>query len=297
MLSPTISGATRLIGLLGDPVAHSLSPLLHNHVFAALGLPYAYVPLAVKGRDIHNALVALRAFSFVGANVTIPHKQRVVPYCDALSPVSAAMGAVNTLYFRTGLLHGTTTDPEGFYKALAWMRHDPAGGRIVILGNGGIARTLAYALALDRIPRRLTLVGRDPKKVSALASELSAATHFPAQWTTFSDAGCRERIKECTLLVNCTSVGMSPRTNETPIDPAALHDAMAVFDTVYNPAETKLLADARRAGCAAQNGMRMLLYQGLASLKIWTGIEADDSIIDINELHDAGRGASTGKEE
>jgi len=284
MHAPMILGSTRLVGLIGDPVAHSLSPLIHNRAFALLNIPYVYVPLHVKIGDLHSAAAALRACSFVGANVTIPHKRGIIPYCDTLSSLSAAVGAVNTVYFDKGLMLGTTTDAEGFFRALTWMEHDPLGGRIVIVGNGGVARTLAFALALGGKPGRLTIVGRDPEKVSALAKDVSAHTGFAAQWSAFSDERCKDAIGECSLLVNCTSVGMHPAVDCSPIDADVLHGGMAVFDTIYNPATTKLLSDARRAGCATQNGLRMLLYQAMASLRIWTGMEVTEEMFDIEEL-------------
>ncbi len=284
MQTQTIQGGTRLIGLIGNPVAHSLSPQIHNHAFKVLGLSYAYVPLMVPVRNFHTAMAALRALSFSGANVTIPFKRQVLPYCDVLSPLSTVTGAVNTLYFQNGLLHGTTTDVEGFYRALSWMGHDPADGRIVIVGNGGIARTLAFALALNRRPQSLTLIGRDAARVSALARDVSIQTNTAVTHAVLSDPEHVRFIRECSLLVNCTSIGMFPQIDESPIDPSLLHAGMTVFDTIYNPVATKLLTMAQQAGCKTQNGLRMLLYQGLASFKLWTGIEAPEAIFDIEEL-------------
>jgi shikimate dehydrogenase len=229
-------------------------------------------------------MAALWAFSFSGANVTIPFKRHVLPFCDILSPLSTITGAVNTLYFRKNLLCGTTTDVEGFFRALSWMGHDPAGGRVVILGNGGIARTLAFAFALDRRIQSLTLIGRDAAKVSALAEAVTRSTNVLTGHTTFSDPESARRIGECSLLVNCTSIGMYPNMDAAPIDPSALHDGIVVVDTIYNPAATKLLTMAKQAGCKTQNGLRMLLYQGLASFKLWTGVAAPEDIFNIEEL-------------
>ena len=299
MQVPLILGSTRLVGLLGDPVEHSLSPLIHNHAFAVLGIPYVYVPLRVKSADMHSSAAALRAWPFVGANITIPHKRRIVPYCDALSPLSTAVGAVNTLYFDKGLMVGTTTDAEGFFRALTWMGHDPVGGHIVIVGSGGVARTLAFTLAMRKTPGSLAVIGRNREKVSALVNEVVASTGFPVAGSDFSAGACREMVRECSLLVNCTSVGMYPAVDSSPISADWLHGGMTVFDTIYNPATTKLLIDARRAGCATQNGLRMLLYQALASLKIWTGRDVPETIFDIEELQRGatGSGALTRGEE
>jgi shikimate dehydrogenase len=279
-----IRGDTRIVCLVGDPVAHSLSPQIHNHAFRTLGLPYVYIPLAVKAEQLHQVIYALRGVGALGANVTLPHKQRAARYCDVLSPLSYRLGAVNTLYFRKNLLHGTTTDPEGFLRALAAMGHDARGGHVVILGNGGTARTLAAALALECIPVTLTMAGRSVERVKALASEISAAMNFPVQAYGLDDKDLGDAMARCTLLVNCTSAGMHPRADETPLDKKYFRKGMAVFDTVYNPARTRLLAEAEKAGCRIQNGMRMLLYQGLASFKLWTGVDVREEIFDLDEL-------------
>jgi shikimate dehydrogenase len=269
---------------LGDPVAHSISPQIHNHAFAKLGLPYAYVPLRVSAAQIETAVRSLHAFSFAGANVTIPHKQAVVPLCGRLSALSALIGAVNTLYFNGDALCGDTTDAEGFFRALAWMGHDPARGQVVILGNGGTARTLAFALALGRIPAALTLVGREQSKVAAVAQEVSARTGFAAGAMLFTSPQLKPLLERCSLLINCTSVGMHPNADASPLPRELLHQGMTVFDTIYNPATTLLLRWAKEASCATQNGLRMLLYQGLASSKLWTGVEVPETIFDIHKL-------------
>ena len=282
-----IRGDSRIVCLLGDPVAHSLSPQIHNHAFHTLGLPYVYIPLAVKAGGLPNVMYALRSISALGANVTLPHKQRVVHYCDVLSPLSYRLGAVNTLYFRNNLMHGTTTDPEGFLRALASTGHDARGGHIVILGNGGVARTLAAALALECIPVTLTIAGRSGERVKALASEISTAMNFPVQAFGLDDKDFGDAMARCTLLVNCTSAGMHPHTDETPFDKKYFRKGMMVFDTIYNPAETRLLAEAQAAGCKIQNGLRMLLYQGLASFTLWTGVEVSEDIFDLEALQNS----------
>ena len=284
MKSQAIAGSTRLVGLLGDPVAHSLSPAIHNHVYATLGLPLAYVPLPAPREHLHAAVIGMRACGFAGANVTIPHKQAVLPYCDVLSSLSNLTGTVNTLYFRNNLLHGTTTDWDGFRRALAFLGHDPAAGGVVILGNGGAARTLAFGFASEKIPARLTLVGRDAGRVATLAAEVSRATGFPVASARFSSDGLARVMKECTLCVNCTSVGMHPDTNSSPLDKQFLHTGLTVFDTIYNPGKTLLCRQAQEAGCAWSGGLRMLVFQALASIAFWTGRDIAGDIIDFSEL-------------
>lgn len=284
MKPQSITGATRLVGLLGNPVAHSLSPVIHNHIFATLGVPLAYVPLAVGPHQLHEAVLSLRAAGFAGANVTIPHKQAVVPYCDIVSPLSALTGTINTLYFKDGVLNGTTTDWEGFTRALKTAGMDAKNGDIVILGNGGTARTFAFALASEKIPSRLTFVGRDDHKISSLAAEVTAKTNFPVAIALFSSSNLKSVMDDCTLCVNCTPVGMYPNTKSSPLEQRFLHKGMAVFDTVYNPAKTMLCMQAEKAGCVCRGGLEMFVYQALASCAYWIGREVDDGIIDIAEL-------------
>jgi shikimate dehydrogenase len=279
-----IRGSTKMAYLLGWPVAHSLSPIIHNHAFKTLNLPYAYVPLAVQGADLHQVIYALRATGALGANVTLPHKQRAATCCDVLSPLSHRLGTVNTLYFKDRLLCGTTTDPAGFLRALASMGHDARNGSVVILGNGGTARTLAAALAFERIPKTIALAGRNFGRVSSLAAEISCASDFPIPAFPLDAPELGDVMAQCTLLVNCTSAGMHPKNDETPLDKKFFHKGMTVFDTIYNPEKTRFLAEAEAAGCSVQNGLRMLLYQGLASLALWTGIDVMEEIFDLAEL-------------
>jgi shikimate dehydrogenase len=220
----------------------------------------------------------------VGANVTLPHKLAAASLCDSLSPLSQKLGTVNTLYFRDNALVGTTTDPEGFLRALARMGHDVHGGTMVILGNGGTARTLAAALALEHIPKKITLAGRSTERVSALAAEISSVSGSKIHSVGLAGPALRDAIDECTLLVNCTSAGMYPNVNETPLDKSFLHAGLTVFDTVYNPEKTRLLREAEAAGCKVQNGLRMLLYQAIASLTLWTGVDILEDIFDLDEL-------------
>jgi len=279
-----IGGSTRLVGLLGWPVAHSVSPALHNHLFRHYGCDLAYVPLPVAPADLHAAIHGLRACGFAGANVTIPHKQAVLPYCDRVTDLCARIGAVNTLWMRDGLLWGTTTDPAGFRRALAWMGHDPKGGHCVILGNGGTARTLAFALALERVPASLTLVGRNAARVERLGADVKAGAGMAVRAVALDSPDLASVMRECTLLVNCTSVGMHPNVSVTPLPSRFVHSGMAVVDAVYNPAETVLVREARAAGCRVQNGLRMLVYQALESFTHWTGIEVDEAVVDFDEL-------------
>ena len=279
-----IKSNTRLVGLLGNPVKHSLSPLIQNHAFSKLDLPFVYIPLSVEKKDLHAAMHAFRAFHFAGANVTIPYKRDVIHYCDSISELSQLTGTANTLYFENDLLKGTTTDAAGFLKALGNSGHDINKGNVVILGNGGTARTLGFAIAKEKKVQSLTIIGRNKSRVENLSSEISGKTGITATSALFDSKECKKHLKGCTLLINSTSVGLSPNSDISPLPQGAFHKGMYVFDTIYNPAETKFLNYAKKADCKTQNGLRMLLYQGLASFKYWTGIEPNESLYDIEEL-------------
>ncbi|MFW5813315.1 MAG: shikimate dehydrogenase [Fibrobacterota bacterium] len=284
-MDSSIAGHTRCVCLLGNPVSHSISPQIHNHAFKKLGLPFVYIPLKVSPRDLPQAVYTVRA-SMAGANVTIPHKKAVVHYCDEISELSAATGTVNTLYMDKGRLCGTTTDPAGFFRALESTGHVWGDDHVVILGNGGTARTLGAALLLSKRCRTLVFAGRSVQKAGALATELKTLGTVPVEACGLSDDSSADVFSRCTLLVNCTSAGMLPRTDETPLDSRFLHCGMTVFDVIYNPRTTRLLREAAALGCRTRNGLLMLLYQGLESFRYWTGVEAPDEIFDINELQD-----------
>jgi len=278
--SINITGATKIVCLLGDPVAHSISPAIHNRAFAALGLPYAYIPLRVESRAFHSAVYALRS-GMAGANVTIPHKERALRFCDEVSGLSAAVGAVNTLYLKDGRLCGTTTDPIGFYRALEAGGHTLDGGDdAVILGSGGTARTLGAALLLDKKCGSLVIAARSVYKAEALAASIRGLGAAPVSAVGIGAPQSAEALGKCSLLVNCTSAGMSPNIDDTPLGKIYFHSGMTVFDAVYNPAETRFLREAAAAGCRAVNGLPMLLYQGLESFRYWTGVDAPADIFD-----------------
>ncbi|HEX3020012.1 MAG TPA: shikimate dehydrogenase [Chitinispirillaceae bacterium] len=279
-----IRGSSRVVCLLGHPVAHSISPQIHNHAFRTLGLPYVYIPVAVKKQALSSVIFTMRSCGFAGANVTIPHKTRVTNYCDSLSDLSKVTGTVNTLYFEENRLCGTTTDYEGFKRALNWMGCELNDRNVVILGNGGTARTLSLAIALEKKVESLAIVGRNKLKIDSLASEITDTTGFFTNACSFEDAKLEAVMQRCTLLVNCTCVGMHPDIDASPIPGKYLHSNMVVFDAIYNPLKTKLLQDAESVGCVVQNGLRMLLFQGLASFKHWTGRDVPEDIFEISEL-------------
>ena len=258
------------MGIIGDPVAHSLSPAMHNAAFAALGLDMAYVPLRVAAGDVGAAVQGLRALGFRGANVTVPHKAAVAPLLDSLEGDAALIGAVNTIVADGAALRGHNTDVEGARRALVDACGDTLRGRgALVLGAGGAAR--AAALAVARLGMPLTVVNRTPGAAEELASLVAAAVPGSACEAAPWQALTGDLVAAQRLLVNASSLGMQGAGKV----PAALadnvHAGQVVFDVVYTSAGTDLLATARRNGAVAVGGIEMLIWQAGAAFELWTG--------------------------
>lgn len=255
----TINGQSEIYGIIGNPVHHSLSPLMHNAAFTAAGLNKVYV--AFPASDGEAAVAAVRALGLGGVSVTIPHKQAVIPFLDALDPVAAKIGAVNTIVRHHELLRGFNTDWMGANRALEGELN-LKGAKILLLGSGGSARAIGFGL--QEAGARVVLASRSPEPGRELARILECP------WVPLKDAG----EQKADALVNATSVGMTPAFNDTPIEAKFLANFPVVMDIVYSPLETRLLREARAAGCRVIDGLQMLLHQGAAQFQLWTGQEA-----------------------
>ncbi|HZQ80331.1 MAG TPA: shikimate dehydrogenase [Acidimicrobiia bacterium] len=268
---PPLSGHTRVVGVIGDPVSHSLSPALHNSAFEALRLDWVYVAFPVpRGRGA-DAVAAIPALGLVGFNVTMPHKEDVAAACDELTPDAAALRSVNTVVARPGgRTLGDSTDGPGFLDALADEDVAVAGQPVLVLGAGGAAR--AVVLALGRAGATVTVAARRPEAAEAAAGlapgaravALGAVAATPGP----SAAGAVDPAA-FSLVVNATPLGMSGG-DPLPVDPEALHAGQTVVDLVYHPADTPLLTAARARGAHAVNGLGMLLHQAARSFTLWT---------------------------
>jgi shikimate dehydrogenase len=258
-----LSGHTRVVGVIGDPVAHSLSPTLHNAAFAALGLDWVYVAFPVpRGRGA-EAVAAVPVLGLAGFNVTMPHKEDVASACDELTPDAAALRSVNTVVARPdGRTLGDSTDGPGFLDALAGEAIAVDGKPVLVLGAGGAAR--AVVLALGRAGADVTVAARRPDTAVAAAALAPGAR---AQALGAADPS------GFAVVVNATPLGMSGG-DPLPVEPQALHADQAVVDLVYHPADTPLLTAARAGGAVAVNGLPMLLHQAARSFVLWTGQEA-----------------------
>jgi shikimate dehydrogenase len=265
-----ITGTTQVIGIIGDPVAHSLSPAMHNAAFAALGLDMVYVPLPVHGADVGAAVEGLAALGLRGANVTVPHKGAVLPYLSWLDDDARLAQAVNTIVVEGGALRGYNTDIHGATTALvAACGETLRGAPALLLGAGGAAR--AVALALARLGARLTVVNRTGEAAERLVALVSAAVPAAAcRWLPLSELTAAD-VTAQRVIVNGTCLGM-PGAGKVPdllVD--RVSRGQIVFDVVYGHAETDLLSQARERGAATVDGLAMLVGQAAAAFELWTG--------------------------
>lgn len=265
-----INVQTQFCGVIGNPVEHSLSPAIHNAAFRKLSLNYVY--LAWKVDAIGDAIKGLRALgNFRGASVTIPHKVSAVPFLDDVESTARHIGAINTIVAEQGRLIGYNTDATGALRALREGGVPLAGRRIVMLGSGGAARAIAFALAAGSGADKITLLGVDDKERAALASDLRSKSNVAIGDAFLDDSTLGRTIPEAQILIHCTPVGMSPKADATCVPATLLHPDLAVMDIVYNPRATRLLKDAERAGCKTIPGLEMFLNQAVAQFELWTG--------------------------
>jgi shikimate dehydrogenase len=264
-------GASRQVGLIGWPVEHSISPAMHNAAFEVLGLDWHYSLLPTPPGEVESMLAGLREQGFQGANVTLPHKQAVMPHLDKVDGVAQAIGAVNTIVVQEGRLLGCNTDGDGFLAALRAAGFEPADRRALVLGAGGAARAVVYALA--QAGCALTLCNRTVERAGQLVRDmLTIGVRAPVSPVPAMTSLANLDLGSFDLLVNATSIGMEPRRDASPWPdglPVPAH--WTVFDLVYNPAETRLLARTRAAGATPIGGLGMLIYQGALAFELWTG--------------------------
>jgi len=266
-----VSGKTRVCALLGDPVEHTVSPAMHNAAFAATGLDFIYVPFRVYPEGLAAAVAGLRALNARGFNVTIPHKVSVIPLLDSLDSLAEKIGAVNTVVNEGGQLLGFNTDAAGFLRAALEAGIESEGRRVVVLGAGGASRAISYILA-DR-GAELTIVNRlqELDWAEDIARLIEDELGRPVRVLELRDELLAEALAEADLLVNATSVGMSPAGDKSLVAAVLLRKDMTVIDIVYNPIETRLLREAGAAGARTVGGIDMLAWQGALAFEKWTG--------------------------
>lgn len=270
-----ITGKTRLTGLLGSPVAHSVSPLMHNEAFRLLDLDYAYLCFDIKEDQMAEAVKALKLLNVRGFNCTMPVKIRMCELADQLSPAAELIGAVNTVVNEDGVMIGHNTDGVGFTSAVKSYGYDIVGKKMTLLGAGGAATAMAVQAALDGVSE-IAIFNRKTRswgRGQQLVDNINKKTDCKAALYDLDDeTELRRQLSDSYLLANGTPSGMAPNSDTTPVpDVTMLHEGLVIYDAVYNPRETRLMAEGKTRGCKVHNGMYMLLYQGAEAFRLWTG--------------------------
>lgn len=271
-----IKGSTNIVGLIGHPVEHSFSPPMHNAAFEALGMDYAYVAFDVNPNDLKSSIEGAKSLNIKGFNVTIPHKIEVMNYLAELDEVASLIGAVNTIDFKN--MKGYNTDGIGAIKAIEEVSR-VKDKNVLVAGAGGASRAISFYLAKYGA-ESITILNRNADRAQNLAGDVSDS-NLIADVKSDSISKINNYLNDADILVDTTPLGMDPHVDDEPIAKAGnMHEDLVVFDAVYNPNETVLLKEAIKAGAKPVYGIKMLLYQGAESFKIWTGIDAP---IDVME--------------
>ena len=278
-----ITGHTELIGLIAKPIRHSKSPMMHNTAFEALGLDYAYLVFEVDEKNLKTAVEGLRALDVRGFNVSMPHKSAIIPYLDELLPAAQLCGAVNTVINDHGRFIGTSTDGEGFMTACREAGFDLAGKKVTLLGAGGAGTSIAMQAGLDGV-RELSIFNRNDRfwqRAVENGEKLNAKTACKTSVYPLEDVErLQKEIDASDMLINATSAGFGEQIALSPIpETILLRSDLVVTDAIYMPVKTVLLERAEKAGCRIMNGLGMMLYQGAAAFKLWTGKDMPIEIV------------------
>ena len=263
-----ISAHTKILCIIGHPISHTMSPLMHNIALNDLNLDYVYVAFDVTPKNLRNALNGIRALNIRGINVTIPHKETVLSYLDSIDPIAQKIRAVNTIKLEDGRIYGKNTDAEGFIRAIEDANIDISEMDVLLLGSGGAAKAVSYAL-IQKISK-LTILNRTKPKATELANKLKKESEIPIFTKKLEETTINDEIQRVDLVINATPVGMYPSQQESILSSNMLHQDLIVFDLIYNPIETKLIKDARKVGCKTINGLDMLISQGALAFEWWT---------------------------
>lgn len=271
-----ISGKTKIFGIFGYPVEHTFSPGMHNAAFKKLGMDACYVPFAVHPDRLGDAVRAVRSLNLQGMNVTVPHKEKIIPYLDELSEEARLIGAVNTIEVQADRLIGHNTDGRGFLRSLKLdARFNPTGKTFLIIGSGGAGRAVGFSLGLAKAAR-IFIRDSDGPKADALAEDIRQKTGSSAE--SISEESLSGCVSDVACVINATPLGLK-KGDPLPVDIQHIQKGRLVCDLVYNPPETPFLRAAKKKGARCLKGIGMLLYQGAIAFEIWTGKKAPVSVM------------------
>lgn len=263
---------TVLYCLLGNPVEHSMSPLVHNAAYKAAGLNAAYMAFRVE--DVEAAVKGIRGLGIRGASVTIPHKVSIIEHLDELDELAENIGSVNTVVSDAGKLKGYNTDGPGALKALADAGVEVSGRKVVLMGSGGAARAIAFTVAMEGGAAKLDILGIDEREMLALAKEVDKKTSTRVNANKIKPDILEAALRDADVLINATPIGMHPNVDDSPVPAELLRDDLAVFDIVYNPLKTRLITDAEKSGAKVVLGAEMFINQAVLQFELFTGKDA-----------------------
>ncbi|HHW56720.1 MAG TPA: shikimate dehydrogenase [Clostridia bacterium] len=270
-----IDSKTKLYGLIGHPIGHSLSPLIHNYAFKSLGLNCVYTVFDVLTEKLEDAVKGVKALGIKGFNVTVPHKENIIKYLDVVSEEALKIGAVNTVINEEGVLEGYNTDVYGFIDSLKELGEEIKGRKAVVLGAGGASKAICVALASEGIDS-MVIANRSVERAKNLSEYVEKEFEVHCDYCSINEV---EKIQEIDMLINTTSVGMHPNVEDSPASEGVVSRAKFVYDLIYNPFETALLKHAKKNGIKYSNGLSMLLNQANYSFKLWTGGFFDKNLV------------------
>jgi shikimate dehydrogenase len=279
LFMPSIDANTKVCALFGHPVGHSLSPAMHNGAFEALGLPYVYVAHDVQPGCVARALDGVRVMGYRGLSVTIPHKVEAMRGVDRVDATAQGIGCINTVVNENGQLVGYNSDGRGALNALCDAGADPLGKRVLMLGSGGAARAIAMTLVVESPPERLDILGVQPDELERLVADARQYGKSAVEGGALNDHSLGDHLVAADLLLHCSPIGMHPHEDASLVRPELLRPELAVFDAVYNPRRTKLLKDAKAAGCLTIEGIEMFLGQAYVQFELWTGHPAPRKVM------------------
>lgn len=261
----------KIYAVIGDPIAHSMSPAIHNDAFEKKILDAEYIAFHVKPDGLGDAVRGMKAIGICGFNITMPHKETIIPFLDEVDDLARAIGAVNTVFNKDGRLIGYNTDGIGFIKALEEeLTGDLTKKKTLIIGAGGAARAIYFTLVKEGV-KQIDIANRTKDRAVNLILECP----YDNQSTALTFAEAEQRMAEYDLIIQTTSIGMSPNSKDAPLNVANIKESALVSDIIYNPLKTKILMDAEQNGAKIQNGVGMFVYQGAIAFQIWTGIMPD----------------------
>ncbi len=263
----SITSHTKILCVIGHPIEHSMSPTMWNPALQELELDYIYIAFDVHPDNLKEAINGIKSLGIKGVNVTIPHKKAVIKYIDEVDPIALKIGAINTIKNEDGILKARNTDAGGAKKSLLDKGCEFSGKNILILGSGGVSRSIAYTLAESA--NKIVLTDIIEERAIAVANEIRSSMKVDIEGKLSNKETIKDIINKVNILINATPIGMYPKVDETPISKELLHNDLYVFDVIYNPLETRLMRDAAEIGCETLGGLDMLVNQGILAFEWW----------------------------